>query len=271
MNHYFQFPLCALSFLENVYERLNCIISFGCIEVGKKQWQKFNPFERQLRRSELPSRNTCPVPIDLANDEHLKVAAGAEHLRVVMGNIERMLCDHSRLWWFIKNFEAKNGRDAQVRIRKDLLFEARDAKGISYQELAVLAAIYSKIGASKRPVRISRDDIWRRAHGFKSDRVFRAEMNGRSPFMTARQVRSVIDRLHDRGFFARVTYGRRHTYYSHRMSKKELSEAVFELKTRLHARKRASRMANAMLTERIQAERRKLAAPVHMHVIKHKK
>jgi hypothetical protein len=80
---------------------------------------------------------------------------------------------------------------------------------MSYPELAVLAAIYSKIGASRRPVRILREEILKRAHGFKSDCVFRAEMNGRDPFVTPHQVRSIIERLQARKFFARVTYARR--------------------------------------------------------------
>ena len=256
---YFQFPLCALSFAADIQERLNCIISFGCVELGKKQWRTFNATEKQLRRSDLPSRHTCPCPIDLTKDEHLQVAAGAERLHIKIPNIERVLAGHATLSRFIKEFEARCGRDAQVRIRTDWIFEARDGKGMSYGELAVLAAIYSKIGASQRPVQISRDEIWKRAHGFKSDRVFRQEMSGRSPFITPRQVRSLTDRLYDRRFFARVTYARRHTYYSHRMTNEELSEAVFQLKTRRDLARQVSRMANEELTRRIQAERRKLA------------
>ena len=179
-----------------------------------------------------------------------------------------MLADHARLSRFVKEFEEKHGTDARVRIRADWVFEVRDNKGMSFQELAVLVAIYSKIGAARRPVRISRDDIWRRAHGFKSDRVFRAEMDGRrDPFVTRRQVRSIIERLHARKFFARVTYARRQTYYSHRMSAKQLNEAIFQLKTRADLARRASRVANAVLTHRIQAECRRLAAPVVADVI----
>jgi hypothetical protein len=90
-----------------------------------------------------------------------------------------MLASHAQLSRFIKEFERKHDTDARVRIRTDWLFEVRDNKGMSYPELAVLAAIYSKIGASSRPVRITRDEIRKRAHGFKSDCVFRAEMNPR--------------------------------------------------------------------------------------------
>ena len=256
---YFQFPLCALSFVADTKKRLHYIISFACVELGKKQWQKFNATEKRLRRSIPPSPQSCVGRINLGNDEHLQVVAGAERLQIIIRNVERVLADHATLSRFIKEFEARHGTDAQVRIRTHWVFETRNGKGMSYQELAVIAAIYSKIGASRRPVRILRDDIWKRAHGFKSDRVFREEMNGQRPFVTRRQVRSIIDRLDARKFFARVTYARRQTYYSHRMSAKELSEAVFQLKTQRDVARRDSRTANAALTRRIQAERRRLA------------
>ena len=142
-----------------------------------------------------------------------------------------MLASHAQLSQFIKEFEERHGRDARVRIRTDWLFEVRDNKGMSYPELAVLAAIYCKIGAARGPVRILQDEIWKRAHGFKSDRVFRAEMNRRrKPFLTPRQVRSIIERLHGRHFFARVTFGRRQTYYSNRLSNKELADRFLRQK-----------------------------------------
>ena len=137
---------------------------------------------------------------------------------------------------------------------------------MAVQEFVILAAIYSKIGGKRYPVRITREDVWKRAHGFKSDRVFRAEMKYQRPFVTLRQARSIIDRLHARKFFARVTYGRRQTYYSNRMTSKELEDAVFQLKTRFAFASRASRTADAVLTRRIQAERRRLAAPLQLDV-----
>src|SRR5262249_25674082 len=133
--------------------------------------------------------------------------------------------------------------------------------GMPYPDLAVVAAIYSKIGASEHPVRISREEIWWRAHGFKSDRVFGIEMKGRKPLLTQRQVRSIIERLHERNFFAGVTYGRRQTYYSHRMSSSELADAIYNSKIQRSLARQARRRADADLTKRIQAARRRLAGP----------
>src|SRR5262245_48058914 len=120
-HHYFQFPLCALSFGTDFRDRLDCIISFACVDLGKKQWKKFSPDERQLRRSTLPSRHICPFPIDLAKNEHLQVVAGAEHLGIKMGTVEYIIHRYARLWWFIREFEKRYGRDAQVRICKEWL------------------------------------------------------------------------------------------------------------------------------------------------------
>jgi len=176
---FFHFPLCLLSTIGDVRTGLSRIISFACVEVGKERWQKFSANERQGRRSVLPDPAVCSASIDLEKDEEQQVVAGCEYLNVCAGDIKSMLASHAQLSRFIKEFERKHDTDARVRIRTDWLFEVRDNKGMSYPELAVLAAIYSKIGASSRPVRITRDEIRKRAHGFKSDCVFRAEMNPR--------------------------------------------------------------------------------------------
>src|SRR5438094_5804944 len=79
---FFQFPLCALSFPGSERERLDNIISFGCVEVGKKQWQKFRQIEKDLRREQQPSEIYCRCKIDLANDAHQQAVAGAQQLKV---------------------------------------------------------------------------------------------------------------------------------------------------------------------------------------------
>lgn len=256
---FFQFPLCALSFPGSERERLNNIISFSCLEVGKQQWQKFRQIERDLRHEQQPSEIYCTCKIDLANDTHQQAVAGAQQLKVIVGNIHGMVAGHACLTGFRRDFERKHGTDAQVRLATNLVFEARDGKGMSYQELAVLAAIYSKIGAARGPVRIIREEVWRRALGFKSKRVFSVEMRDCQARITQRQVRSIIERLHDRRFFARLTYARRQTYYSHRLTADQLAEAVFVQKLRPELARQARIRANDALTKRIQAERRMLA------------
>jgi hypothetical protein len=259
---FFHFPLCLLSSVGDVRMGLDHIISFTCVDIGKKRWESFTVVERRALRSVLPRASVCQCSIDPTSDEQLQAVAGAQYLQTTILNIEGVLAHHARLSRLVKEFEEKHGTDARVRIRTDWFFEVRDNKGMSYPEFAVLAAIYSKIGDALGPVRILQDEIWKRAHGFKSDRVFRAEMNcRRKPFLTPRQVRSIIERLHARNFFARITYGRRQTYYSNRLSSKELADHVFRAKTQRSLARQTRICADADLTKRIQAARRKRAGP----------
>jgi hypothetical protein len=202
---FFQLPLCALSFPGSERERLNTIISFCCLEVGKKQWQKFGQIQKDLWREQQSSEMYCTCKIDLANEVDHQVVIGAQKLNIIINDIHGVVARHACLTRFRRKFERKHGADAQVRLATNLVFEVRDNEGMPYWELAVLAGIYSKIGAAKGPVRITREEIWRRALGFKSKRVFSLEMHDRQAWITQRQVRSIIERLHDRRFFARLT------------------------------------------------------------------
>ena len=149
---FFHFPLCLLSTIGDVRAGLSRIISFACVEVGKERWQNFSANERQDRRSVLPDPAVCSGSIDLEKDEEQQVVAGCEYLNVCAGNVKRMLASHTQLSGFVRDFEKRHGTDARVRIRTDWFFEVRDNKGMSYPELAVLAAIYSKIGDARGPV-----------------------------------------------------------------------------------------------------------------------
>jgi hypothetical protein len=257
---FFQFPLCALSFPASEWDRLDQVISFCCLEVGKRRWEKFNQIEKKLRRQDLLGMISCICEMDLTNETHHHLVAGAQLLEVKIGNIRRVVASHERLAHFVREFERKHGTDTQVRLAQKFVFEARDNKGMSYQELSVLAGIYSKIGATKGPVRITREEIWRRALGFKSKRVFSVEMRDRQAWITPRQVRSIIERLHERRFFARLTFARRQTFYSHRLSAKQLADDICVQKVQRDLVRRARIRANDALTKRIQAARQRIAA-----------
>jgi hypothetical protein len=89
--------------------------------------------------------------------------------------------------------------------------------------------------------------------------VFRVEAGNHAFKLTKRSVRSTINRLHNRKFFARITFARRETYYSHRMSSRALGDHIFTTKIQRSLARQARLHADADLTKRIQAERRKLA------------
>jgi hypothetical protein len=198
--------------------------------------------------------------MDLTNDAHQQVFVGAELLEIKILNVRVIIAEHERLATFVREFEQKHGRDVQVRVATKFVFEACYNKGMSYQELAVLTGIYGKIGAAKGPVRITREEIWRRALGFKSMQVFSMEMQDRQAWITPRQVRSIIERLHERGFFARLTFARRETFYSHRITAKQLADDICFQKVQRHLARQARMRANDALTKRIQAARQSIAA-----------
>jgi hypothetical protein len=252
---YCQFPLCALSFGEDVKDRLQCILAYSAVQMGLVLWGEYTVEQQEYFRAHPPEWCKSKLKRDL----HLQIAIGCEELGIEPPPLSFVSDDYLALDEFVDEWEQEYGPDARVRIVIDWVFEALHGTGISYDELAVVAAIYSKIGSKQGPVRITREEIWRRSLGYKSERAFNEDTDGYGFSRTARQVRDLIDQLADRNFFARVTFARRETYYSNRLSVIELSEQIREAKV-YRARARQARIArNAELTRRIQLERRKRA------------
>jgi hypothetical protein len=230
--HYFQVPLCALAFGVSDKERLETIIAYGVMATGTKQWTKLSESQR---REFLDARTgKLPRGFKRFDRRHLAAVCGADKTDVSLGSLDYMRKQHMALAIFRQDYEQRHGSDALVRLKTDLVFEARDGVGIIPRELWVLAAIYSIIGRKQGPVLITQDRIRCRALGYKTQAVMAAELSrredGAKP-LSDWQLRSLLDRLQARKFFARVTYGRRLSYYSHRMTEKELRKAVVEMKT----------------------------------------
>jgi hypothetical protein len=156
----------------------------------------------------------------------------------------------------------RHGTDVVVRLKTQLVFEARDGKGITPRELYVLAAIYSVIGRKQGPVLITQDRIRCRALGYKAKAVMASELHrrkdGAQP-LSDWQLRSLLDRLQARKFFARVTYGRRLSYYSHRMREAALRQAVIGMKTFRFSHQTLHRFDDAAMTDAIRNQRAALA------------
>lgn len=131
----------------------------------------------------------------LRNDEDVMAAIGCEKLELIQPDIRFMVSAYAALNRFINEWEQRHGPDAKVRIVIDWVLAALHGTGISYDELAVVTATYSKIGSKTGPVRITREKIWWRSLGYKSEHVFKEETDGYGFSRTARQVRDLIDRL----------------------------------------------------------------------------
>src|SRR5438477_10361142 len=229
--------------------------------MGKHEWNKLTDQQKEAWRRNPPIDECYASDVEPASDLHLQALLGARRLQLRTGSVRTLTGRHKRLKRHVLDFERQHGSDAQVRLATNFVFEARDESGISFAEIAVLSGIYSKVGAAKTPVRITRQEIRRRAHGCKSKKVFHVQRSSRGVFLSERQTRSIIDRLHERGFFARITFARRQTYYSHRLTADQLAEAIFQLKTRGAKTRHTRIQANNDLTSRIRAERIRLADP----------
>jgi hypothetical protein len=210
---YVQFPLCALALRDE--DLLGRIISYGFVEAGVKAMCKLSDDEkRQLCRQ-------FGLPASRHNSFELAVHLGAEICDIRPGT--HSLQRHGELQRHIDAWTSRHGPEPLVRIRTDLCFRAHDGQGISIREFRVLAAIYSSIGANRYRA-ITELVIRMRAIGCKCAAVMKAEKGTLPPLLSEKEARGTVTRLHETGFFARVTpirHGRK-TFYSIRLTDSEL-------------------------------------------------
>lgn len=254
---YFQFPLCALAYGTDEQERLNAIIDYSVVSAGQKLYAKL-PDDQS---ASIISTAKRPSGFDTNSKLHRAVVVGLERLNVSSKSMPALLEWHGRVAVFIEAFQQRHGHDAEVRLRANLVFEARDGKpdGITYQELSVLAAIYSVIG-DKKKVRITQATLRHRALGYKSAGVMAAELPRRldkAKALTDWILRDTVNRLKASGFFSRMTYGRRQTFYSNRLTDQELQDEIVASKTRRADSQWNQRTQDDLMTAKIRALRAK--------------
>lgn len=264
---YFQFPLCALTFGKTHEERCNGILNFSLGDTGLRAWAAMDEFQRDEWLDRLTNHKEEPTTgIDWDEWEQQAVAYAMKLLNVTGGNVTWMLKNYRQVLEHKERFEKMHGRDVNVRCRTGLLFEVRERRGMTYREFAVLCAINSIIGNKTVPVRITLAAIAPRSLGFKSAKALLSDQKIRhfkpafkECALTLKQVRTTVEKLHELKWFARVTFGKRQTYYSNRMGQEELMKRVFASKT--HAADfRAEKAKNDNdLTAAIKSHRERLA------------
>ena len=242
---YFQFPLCLLAYGPNPTERLNLAINFTCRNVGTDATAKATPETKAQWVRLFSDAEKSIYSFDQKNPLHQRLWIGGEQVGVRYNGVDRIETELKEFDHFYANFRKRHGQDAFVRLRKDLVFEARDAKGMSYRELSVLAAILSVIGQKREPVQITLETIRRRALGYRNAAIEGAEFKFRKDTavsLTRSQLRTIIGSLERRKFFARFTFGRRRTFYGlgqtaeafrksiiHKLVKKQVAETGAKL------------------------------------------
>ncbi len=258
--NYLQFPLCALAYGKSEHDRLNAIISYGLVETGKVFWSRATDAQRAGYLNTWSVVKCLPPDFDSCNPLHVVAVLGARVIGIEIYSAVETVTPYEALRHFFDKYQARNGTDATVRLRRDFVFEARDAKGMTPRELAVLAAIYSVIGKKRYPVRITRETIIHRALGYRSKEIAMREHSRRSDgakFFTEWKLRCTIDSLAARKFFRQLTYGQRQTFYTNRMDEAEFRAALIARKTRHSTFKRTQRRKNESLTNTIRKLRRK--------------
>ena len=258
---FFQFPLCCLAYGETVERRLRDIVSYCCFDAGRKGHPRLRRGYGSRAIDNVVARPELPMDLDPADDSHVQLAVGMATLEVFEGTPDAVLAAHSRVTHFCAAMESKFGRFPFVRLKTDYLLESvaggDTGTGMDYRRLAVLCAVYSAIGNKERPVLIRRERIAAAAMGYKSARHITpaalAEREDGARPLTTSQLRTTLDRLEADGHFARVQASRRRVYFSHRLSRDQMREKVFEMETRREERLRKNRREDRDLQTRIRA------------------
>lgn len=251
---YFQVPICLLAYGDSVQDRLTAIIRWGCLQVGRTQWPKLSEADKaKLCRTwgATPSLRDFN-PKDMW---HCIFMLGAITTGVDVFRLQTAIATANAVDDFVTDYEGRGGIDATVRIKRDLVFEARDNKGVDYRELSVLAAIYSVIGRRRQPVRITRQTLIYRALGYRSQAIMDAELGSRKDGakpLTEWQLRTTLRHLVERHFVQSHTYGQRQTYFGVGMTRKEFREQLIELKTWRAARELGDRLEAKSINAQIQ-------------------
>jgi len=168
---------------------------------------------------------------------------------------------------FCENMALSYGAAPQVRVRVDFALDA--GRSISYREFFTICGLYAALG-NKKHSRVTRDRIRAAAMGYKSNRMLFSENSSISPAgvsllaqradrmqpQTVNQIRTTLDSLEEKQFFARVQPSRRHVYFSNRLTRDQLGAALFSMRaTRTSSVLRANRQSDRELQARIRAAR----------------
>lgn len=240
---YFQFPLEFLAFGSQIESRLRHVVDWCLVERGREIGRSRNTSALQDLVTEYP-REKWPDGAYPTIKQHLEIVAAMQMLAVQGGAIKSVIQQWDEAESFHREFVSRHGPSPIVRLNTLFVWEVINGAGLNARELFVLAAVYSVIGAKRYPVRITRDQIRRRALGYKSKAVMDAELpkrtDGTAP-LSIYQVGRTLDALHERHFFSRARANERQTFYSLTLRQNALEDALVDSKcwsSRFHATRR---------------------------------
>lgn len=241
---YLSFPICLLAMKADDSETLlNRILSYCIVEAAA-------PIYNEMTLEDLQQEEIT----EGVGGRELQAAIGCRVLNVTKAALSRNVREHNVCLQHLNTWRNRNGNDPVVRIKLALLFDCRDGAKISMREFRTLAAIYSVIGR-KEHAGIGLAMIYARAHGCKTPAIMQQEAI--TPILTIKQARLTVQRLHELGWFARVTpdpHGRK-TFYSHRLTGDQLRDRLLSRLTFSQSFKADERKRNQELLARMEEKK----------------
>ncbi|GAB5516576.1 hypothetical protein [Rhodopirellula baltica] len=237
---YFQFPLAAIRLNKNLNDvdddqrrcSIGRIVDY-CLQVVADGAMSRDPDEiEEVANDYYDAHENIEKP---KSREVQRLFWAAEMLGVVFtGSLNRQA-----LRLIQETIDSTPGGRRMVRMRADLLWDARDSQNWCWRDFAILSAIYAGIGDRQRH-RLSFDFINTMAHGCSNGDELDAHVSS-DLILTRRQIRSTIESLDRRKFYVRASVDGRRMWYSHRMSQKELMESLVEEKVQQIERQKGQR------------------------------
>lgn len=258
-DHYFQFPISALSYGLDIRNRWTHVLSKACLDYGYKASNKA-PLEIVLGKINAYLANANVSNFDLKNQAHLALLFGAAQLDVnLTGDIPDHLERAEEAWQHCQPHPFPI-----VRIRADLWFKTftpeKYEHPISLREFAVICAIYAGIG-SKPYTKLTHRRIRSLASGYAESSKIESE-HLHPIKLSSRQIRTTLDALEANGFFAKFTYNRGECFYSNKMSRSKLEECIERLKLRKLQTVACNRSFDQAASRRIKALKIEASAPL---------
>ena len=254
---YFQFPIALLAWGDDWTSRTRAIVNFCVMEVGKTFLLRMTEEEADEIIQQFDPKN-LPIGFDAGRDEHRAIAVAYSKLNIRQGSVRAIISNFQEGTSFLRQFPRKI---PDVRLRGELVWDCINGGGITYRELSVLAGVYSVIGSKAYPVIVRRDMIAARQLGYASPQMLIGEAGqkmlservDKATPLSASQIRSTLDVLEAKGLFVRVAAAKRSTYFSHRMTREEMTSKLLHNITARRQRLAENRDLDQALRDSISA------------------
>lgn len=235
--HYFQFPVSALSFgmhQSGHRSRWADVLDYACLHYGRKALSEMPPHVSQdAIAAYLQKRPQVSASMKDRDQQALVLGFDRLNVNAASGSFKARLEEATTVAQ-----HCAGSPYPTVRIRTDFWWKTfmpeNQESPISFREFAVLCAVYAAVGA-KPYAKASLQMLRRYAAGYPKEADFQAALSELRPgslYLSPKQVRTTLDALEANQFFAKFTFNGGECFYSNKMKKTELCEAIARRKLR---------------------------------------